>query len=324
MKLLGKFTCYFPKKTINILHNHSPQTISPNIFRESMGFVASKRSSMKGQKQPVFIPLFLIFSVLFLCFSASVASNDEEVEDEREFDYNEKGEKGPHHWGDLKKEWAACKTGAMQSPIDLTNDRVKIIAKSVNLEKNYKPAESIIKNRGHDISLQWPDHKAGSITIDGIEYVLLQVHWHSPSEHTINGKRYALEAHMVHKAADPNVKSGLAVSALLYEHGSPNDFLSQLISNITDMTDEVQERSMGVIDPNLIEIDGVEYYRYIGSLTVPPCTEGVIWIINKKIATVSKEQVHAIREAVHDYAEQNARPVQTHNEREMELHSPHS
>ncbi|MBA0677381.1 hypothetical protein Goari_018794 [Gossypium aridum] len=129
---------------------------------------------------------------------------------------------------------------------------------------------------------------------------------------------------MVHKAADPNVKSGLAVSALLYEHGSPNDFLCKLISNVTDMTDKVQERSMGVIDPNLIEIDGVEYYRYIGSLTVPPCTEGVIWIINKKIGTVSKEQVHAIREAVHDYAEQNARPVQTLNEREMELHSPHS
>ncbi|MFQ6660142.1 hypothetical protein Gotur_028761 [Gossypium turneri] len=319
MKLLGKF---IPKKTINILHNHSPQTISPNIFRESMGFVASKRSSMKGQKQPNFIPLFLIFSVLFLCFSASVASNDEEVEDEREFDYNENSTKGPHHWGDLKKEWAACKTGAMQSPIDLTNDRVKIVAKSVKLEKNYKPAESIIKNRGHDISLQWPDHKAGSITIDGIEYVLLQVHWHSPSEHTINGKRYALEAHMVHKAADPNVKSALAVSALLYEHGSPNDFLSQLISNITDMAGEVQERSMGVTDPNLIETDGVEYYRYIGSLTVPPCTENVIWIINKKIATVSKEQVHAIRDAVHDYAEQNARPVQTLNEREMELHSP--
>ncbi|KAK5841593.1 hypothetical protein PVK06_003914 [Gossypium arboreum] len=276
---------------------------------------------MKGQKQPIFIPLFLRFSVLFLCFSASVAHNDEEVEDEREFDYNENGAKGPHHWGDLKKEWAACKNGAIQSPIDLTNDRVKIITKSVKIEKNYKPAESIIKNRGHDIS---PDHKAGSITIDGIEYVLLQVHWHSPSEHTINGKRYALEAHMVHKAADPNVKSGLAVSALLYEDGSPNDFLCKLISNITDMTDEVQQRSMGVTDPNLIEIDGVEYYRYIGSLTVPPCTESVIWIINKKIATVSKEQVHTIREAVHDYAEQNARPVQPHNEREMELHSPNS
>ncbi|MBA0643030.1 hypothetical protein Goklo_027352 [Gossypium klotzschianum] len=153
MKLLGKFTCYFPKKPINILHNHSPQTIPPNIFSESMGFSALKRSSMKGQKQPIFIPLFLIFSVLFLCFSASVASNEEEVENEREFDYSETSEKGPHHWGDLKKEWAACKTGAMQSPIDLTNDRAKIITTSVKLGKNYKPAESIIKNRGHDISV---------------------------------------------------------------------------------------------------------------------------------------------------------------------------
>ncbi|TYI44615.1 hypothetical protein ES332_A01G250300v1 [Gossypium tomentosum] len=289
-----------------------------------MGFLGLKRSSMKGQKQPIFIPLFLIFSVLFLCFSASVAHNDEEVENEREFDYKENSSKGPLHWGDLKTEWAACKNGAMQSPIDLTNDRVKIITKPVELEKNYKPAESIIKNRGHDISLQWPDHKAGSIIIDGIEYVLLQVHWHSPSEHTINGKRYALEAHMVHKAADPNVKSSLAVSALLYEDGLPNDFLHKLISNITDMIDVVQQRSMGVTDPNLIEIDDVEYYRYIGSLTVPPCTENVIWIINKKIATVSKEQIHAIREAVHDYAEQNARPVQANNEREMELHGPNS
>ncbi|KAG8504120.1 hypothetical protein CXB51_002488 [Gossypium anomalum] len=309
MSHCGKFTCYFPKKTINILHNHSPQTISPNIFRESMGFLGLKISSMKGKKQPIFIPLFLIFSVLFLCFSASVAHNDEEVEDEREFDYNENSAKGPHHWGDLKKEWAACKNGAIQSPIDLTNDKVKIITKSVKIEKNYKPAESIIKNRGHDISLQWPDHKAGSITIDGIEYFI--------GTHLLNIPLMA-------KAADPNVKSGLAVSALLYEDGLPNDFLSKLISNITDMTDVVQQRSMGVTDPNLIEIDGVEYYRYVGSLTVPPCTENVIWIINKKIATVSKEQVHTIREAVHDYAEQNARPVQPHNEREMELHSPNS
>lgn len=74
-------------------------------------------------------------------------------EDEREFDYLKASEKGPKHWGDLKKEWAACKNGEIQSPIDMSNERVKIIQNSRELKKNYKPSNATLKNRGHDISV---------------------------------------------------------------------------------------------------------------------------------------------------------------------------
>ncbi|KAL1187264.1 hypothetical protein V6Z11_A01G237000, partial [Gossypium hirsutum] len=274
---------------------------------------------MKNRTIPAFIHVLLIFSALFHSHSTSVSA--QEVEDEKEFSYSEESGKGPSQWGNIKKEWSNCKTGKIQSPIDILSRKAKVIKNPGRLEMLYKPTELIVKNRGHDISIHWLK-SAGSIKINGTEYFLQQAHWHSPSEHAIDGRRYALEVHLVHQAKDPKVKHNLAVVGLLYKYGKPDAFLSKLISNITDMIDVVQQRSMGVTDPNLIEIDDVEYYRYIGSLTVPPCTENVIWIINKKIATVSKEQIHAIREAVHDYAEQNARPVQANNEREMELHGP--
>ncbi|GMJ12205.1 alpha carbonic anhydrase 2 [Hibiscus trionum] len=277
---------------------------------------------MKYQRNTTLVSTFLIILVVFLCYSTSVLAHEVEVEDEREFDYSESSEKGPRHWGELKKEWHACKTGKLQSPIDMTSDRVEVFQKSEDLQMMYKPAQSIIKNRGHDISLQWPNKDAGSIKINGTEYFLQQAHWHSPSEHTINGTRYALELHMVHQSNDPNVKNNIVVVGLLYDFGSPNHFLSLLVGNISTMIDQIHEKPMGVIDPSLIERGCNKFYKYIGSLTVPPCTEGVTWIINRQTASVSKEQVHAIREAVHDYAEENARPLQRLNKRKIELYDP--
>ncbi|XP_022767266.1 alpha carbonic anhydrase 7-like [Durio zibethinus] len=275
---------------------------------------------MKYQRKTIFVSVFLFFTVVFLYYSASVSA--QEIEDEREFDYLENSGKGPSQWGDLKKEWAACKNGDLQSPIDMSSLRVTVIKKSGELKKRYKPCHAVVKNRGHDISLQWLNQDAGSIKINGTEYFLQQAHWHSPSEHTINGRRYALELHMVHQCQDPKVKNNLAVIGLLYKFGAPDAFLSKLISNITSMNDHVQEREMGFIDPSLIKMGGKKYYRYMGSLTVPPCTEGVIWTMNKKIKTVSRDQVRALRKAVHDYAEANARPVQPLNRRQIELYGP--
>ncbi|KAI6697962.1 hypothetical protein NL676_018081 [Syzygium grande] len=151
------------------------------------------------------------------------------------------------HWGELKKEWEACKKGKMQSPIDLSSRRVKVIPKLGEIKRSYKPSNATLKNRGHDISL---------------------------------------------------------------------------MGNIWSMMDIEGERKMGMIDPREIKMGGKNYLRYMGSLTVPPCTEGVIWTINKKMGTVSKDQIKLLREAVHDYAEKNARPVQQLNKREIHLYQP--
>ncbi|RVX11988.1 Alpha carbonic anhydrase 7 [Vitis vinifera] len=237
------------------------------------------------------------------------------AEDEREFEYIEGSEKGPKHWGELKEEWAACNNGDLQSPIDLSNQRVKVIPKLGDLKRNYKLCNATVKNRGHDISLQWVGD-AGSIRINGTEYKLQQGHWHAPSEHSINGRRYDLELHMVHVSPDNNI----AVVGLIYKTGQPDKFLSKMMSNITSMADKMEQRKMGVIHPGDIKMGGRKYYKYMGSLTVPPCTEGVTWIINKR--TVSREQVKQLRLAVHDYAEMNARPVQPLNLREVQLYGP--
>ncbi|KAF8038167.1 hypothetical protein BT93_B0895 [Corymbia citriodora subsp. variegata] len=276
---------------------------------------------MKKQSKPILFSAFSLFFLLALG-SATASYMAVEVEDEREFDYIAGSEKGPMHWGELKEEWEACKKGKMQSPIDLSNQRVKVMPKLRDIQRSYKPSNTTLKNRGHDISLQWDMGNAGSIKINGTEYFLQQCHWHSPSEHTINGRSYALELHMIHVSTDPDVENSIAVVGLLYKTGAPDAFLSKLMGNVRSLIGEEGERKMGIIDPREIEMGGKNYLRYMGSLTTPPCTEGVIWTINKKIGTVSKDQIKLLREAVHDYAEKNARPVQQLYKREIHLYLP--
>ncbi|CAA2973390.1 alpha carbonic anhydrase 7-like [Olea europaea subsp. europaea] len=259
-----------------------------------------------------------LLALLFLLGAKSV--NAQEVEDEREFDYAKESEKGPRKWGELKKEWEACKDGKLQSPIDMSNERVRVISKPE--KRIYKPFNATVRNRGHDISLRW-NGDAGSILINGTEYPLRQAHWHSPSEHTINGRRYAMELHLVHQTSDLNVKNRIAVTGVFYKTGKPDKFLSKLMTNISSMVDQKDEdRNVGIINPKDIKMKSQRYYRYMGSLTVPPCTEGVIWTINTKVKTVSRDQLKLLREAVHDYAEDNARPLQPKHSRDIYLYGP--
>ncbi|CAN4117145.1 unnamed protein product [Withania somnifera] len=205
----------------------------------------------------------------------------------------------------------------MQSPIDISSCRVKIMRK-LDHTKHYKPSNTTIRNRGHDISLHWQGD-AGSILMNVTQYSLLQIHWHFPSEHTINGRRYALELHMVHQE---KVKNRIIVNAVLYKIGRPDPFLFIMRRHILSMVDQkCEERNLGIINPKYIISNYYRksYYRYKGSLTTPPCTEGVTWIVNKKVQTVSKFQVKLLQKAVHDYAERNARPLQPHNKRKIHL-----
>ncbi|KAL7133490.1 hypothetical protein ABFS83_12G144200 [Erythranthe nasuta] len=262
-------------------------------------------------------PLVLLFFILF--FGAK-SINAQEVEDEREFDYSKKGEKGPRKWGEIKKEWGACNNGSFQSPIDMSNERVIIFSRPE--KRNYRLTNATIKNRGHDIQIEWFGD-AGSTFINNTEYPLRQAHWHSPSEHTINGRRYDMELHLVHLNTDPNVKNRITVTGILYEIGKPDKFLSKLMSNISSMIDmKDEEITVGKINPDKIKLRSKMFYRYMGSLTVPPCTQGVIWTINKKVKTVSRDQIKLLREAVHDYAEENARPLQPKNRRDVYLYHP--
>uniref|UniRef100_A0A804LUP4 Carbonic anhydrase n=1 Tax=Zea mays TaxID=4577 RepID=A0A804LUP4_MAIZE len=221
----------------------------------------------------------LISAALLLSAAIPAARGQEETEDEEEFNYIPGDANGPENWGSIKPEWANCSAGRMQSPIDLARERVSLVPALGFLNHSYRPAQASIVNRGHDIMVRF-NGDAGSLVINGTAYDLRQMHWHSPSEHTVDGRRYAMELHMVHESAAGKA----AVIGILYEIGLvPDPFLLRLepfIRRIADRKD--REEPIGVVDPRLARGTASAYYRYMGSLTTPPCSEGVVWTIIKK------------------------------------------
>uniref|UniRef100_A0A453T9B8 Carbonic anhydrase n=1 Tax=Aegilops tauschii subsp. strangulata TaxID=200361 RepID=A0A453T9B8_AEGTS len=219
--------------------------------------------------------------LLFLLLSAVVpaARAQQETDDESEFSYVCGAENGPENWGKIKEEWATCGTGLMQSPIDLS-DRLASQAPHLGyLNHSYRPAEASMVNRGHDITVMFHGD-AGSMWINGTAYHLRQLHWHTPSEHRVNGRRYNMELHMVHLSAENKA----AVIGLLYKIGRPNHFLHELESYLERMANtNEKEENVGVVDPWVARGHGEAYYRYMGSLTTPGCDEGVIWTVIKRV-----------------------------------------
>ncbi|XP_052173785.1 alpha carbonic anhydrase 4-like [Diospyros lotus] len=267
-------------------------------------------------------PLSLLFAFSFAIFILSLQTlfvfsnaSESEVDDETPFQYLEGTGKGPSKWGQIDPHWQVCDNGKMQSPIDLLDQRVQVFPNLGKLKRDYKRAPATIKNRGHDITVTWKGD-AGKININGTDYKLLQCHWHSPSEHTFNGTRYQLELHIVHLSSNGMI----AVVGITYKYGHPDPFLEKLTGHLGVIGKE--EKDLGIVNPGDIKFGSRKYYRYIGSLTVPPCTEGVIWTIVKKVRTVSREQVKALRDAVHDGFEANARPIQQLDGRTVMLYKP--
>ncbi|KAH0664397.1 hypothetical protein KY284_029328 [Solanum tuberosum] len=187
-----------------------------------------------------------------------------------------------------------------------------------------------------DGKLRW-DGDSGYLKIDETHYQLQQIHWHTPSEHSIDGKRYDMEAHLVHMSSDGKI----AVIGILYEIGLlPNDLLTILEGDLVALADKKAEKSMGIIDPNIIKLDDNIYYRYIGSLTTPPCTEGVVWTIDGMVNSVTASQIKLLQDAavnvnsvtasqiklLQDAAvngfESNARPIQPLNGRSIKFNKP--
>ncbi|PIM98646.1 Carbonate dehydratase [Handroanthus impetiginosus] len=128
-----------------------------------------------------------------------------------------------------------------------------------------------------------------------------------------------MEAHLVHESDDNRI----AVIGIIYKIGCPDSFLSMIQPDLQAIADTHDiEKIVGIIDPKLIKFGSIKYYRYIGSLTVPPCTQNIVWTVLKKVRTVAQDQVLLIRKAVDDAAEANARPVQPLNERWIYLYKP--
>lgn len=217
------------------------------------------------------------------------------------------GEHGPANWGTLHADFSQCATGNRQSPIDIQATGDRLPAGQHKTEFNYAPAKPQIENNGHTIQLSFED--AGVFRFDGKEHRLKQFHFHTPSENTVNGKRYPMELHMVHMSP----RKELLVVGILFEEGASHDVLASFAEHLPQ-SESKQALDTAIDLPALIG-QNPSFYHFQGSLTTPPCSEGVRWLVRTATATASAQQIGAIRDIVGG----NARPVQTLGDRKIEL-----
>ena len=211
------------------------------------------------------------------------------------------GATGPTAWGTLSQEYSTCSTGMKQSPIDIKKFQ------PIGLEDitfNYKPEAMKVVNNGHTI--QANIDTGSSIVLDSVTFNLLQFHFHTPSEHTLLGRALPMELHLVHKDADGN----LAVVGVLINTGAANANYSEIWSHMPAVADE-ELPIPAPLDPMTLLPKDRRAYRYSGSLTTPPCSEGVNWLLLANPIQMSNEQIAAFRTIF----PLNARPVQPLHDR---------
>jgi len=241
---------------------------------------------------------FIIITVsTFLMFHSAAFGSDEKAPH-----WTYEGAAGPAHWGSLSEKFAACDAGLTQSPIDISKENGTTSA----IRTDYKGTNLDLVNNGHTIQL---NYSGGSkLYSDGQEYDLLQLHFHAPSEHTVNGHHYPLEMHLVHKAAN----GSLAVVAVMFEEGAENAELAKIWKNIPAHAHGVFKSDAKVTAAGLLPAHQT-YTKYSGSLTTPPCSEGVAWHVLTTPMQLSKDQIKAFRAIIHD----NNRPIQPLNGRQL-------
>lgn len=213
------------------------------------------------------------------------------------------GENGPEHWAQVTPEFGAC-AGKNQSPVNLQGF---IDAKLAPIPFNYKSEGREIVNTGHSVQINYTP--GSTITVDGIAFELKQLHFHAPSENMIEGKSYPLEAHLVHASA----KGELTVVALMFKEGASNPALEEAWKQLPAESGDKAVLNTPFRAERLLPKKH-EYFRFNGSLTTPPCTEGVRWIVMRQPLTASKQQIEAFK-ALMEHP--NNRPVQPINAREI-------
>lgn len=212
------------------------------------------------------------------------------------------GDTGPEHWGGLAPEYATCATGARQSPVDIPAGAT---VSPADIAFAYQPSALAIVNNGHTVQA---NYDAGSaITVDGVRYDLLQLHFHASSEHALAGRHAPMEAHFVHKSA----AGDLAVIGVMLTSGAENPAYAALLQNLPQSAGDSATVAGASLDAGQMLPARRGYYRYAGSLTTPPCTEGVKWFVMADPVELSDAQIAAFT-ALYPA---NERPLQALNGR---------
>ena len=233
-----------------------------------------------------------LFSVMLLCFVLPAA---------HAADWSYDGEHGPDHWADLSDDFATCAEGHFQSPFNIVPD---IDADLANLDIHYTPMPAAVTNNGHTLVVN--GGVDDFLRIGGTDFKLLQFHFHTPSEYLINGKAFPMELHFVHQAADGR----FAVLGVMIAEGAANPAIAQLW-NVAPYDHGATGSGDAMFNPRDLLPSSQSYMRFMGSLTTPPCTEGINWHMLMSPITASAEQIAAFQTVFPN----NARPIQSRNGR---------
>lgn len=209
------------------------------------------------------------------------------------------GEAGAGHWGELDPGFALCGIGGHQSPIDL-RDADAVPASLTPLHFAYGAVTPSLVNNGHTVQADIPGAQA--LTAEGQDYALLQFHFHAPGEYALEGQIFPLELHLVHRRDD----GALGVVGVFFEAGESHPVLDILWQNLPAGAGE-QASADTAIDLNTLLPDDRRYFRFMGSLTTPPCSEGVNWFVLEQPLTASAEQIAQFAAL---FPHGNARPLQ--------------
>ncbi|MBX3494420.1 MAG: carbonic anhydrase family protein [Parvibaculum sp.] len=190
---------------------------------------------------------------------------------------------GPEHWADIDPAFATCRTGMRQSPIDISGPAARDGA-APSLALDYRAGAATVVNLGH--TLQVNVAAGNRLTLGGVDYQLLQFHVHTPSEHSIDGRHSPMEAHLVHRNAD----GGLAVVGVLIDAGAAGVIDELPLPDAVGGTAELD----AALDPSHLLPAARGFHAFEGSLTTPPCSEGVQWIVMRAPATASEETIARI------------------------------
>jgi carbonic anhydrase len=215
----------------------------------------------------------------------------------REPHWSYAGENGPENWGRLKPEFAKCSNGSRQSPIDV-REGIKVDLEPIKFD--YRPSAFRVVDNGHTVQIGVA--AGNSIQVMGRHFELVQFHFHRPSEERVDGRVYEMVAHLVHKDSEGR----LAVVAVLIERGNQQAVIQTVWNNLP--LEQGEELAAAVpIDPGQLLPDGRAYFTYMGSLTTPPCSESVLWMVLKQPIQASDDQLSIFARLY----PMNARPVQS-------------
>ncbi|MED4130592.1 carbonic anhydrase [Shouchella miscanthi] len=218
------------------------------------------------------------------------------------------GETGPEHWGELDESYAMCSIGEQQSPIALSYSNLS--STKWPLINTYQPTTFSVQNNGHTIQADVHGSTGSTLRLAGVPYTLAQFHFHTPSEHTLEDEHFEMELHLVHVDKNDN----LAVLGVLMEEGAHHEALDQVWDLMP--TEEGTATETVVLDPNDFIPGELNSFQYEGSLTTPPCDEGVKWTVLDEPIEVSREQLDRFQSIYPS----NYRPVQDLGNREVGYH----